>query len=91
VTTLITQFNLALYDKMGASISNMIRAVYPISFACYYSVFEYYGIILNYFSTIIDVNKLVFNIFHNAGQIYDSTTDIIATIRFSDPGTRGYW
>jgi hypothetical protein len=41
--------------------------------------------------TIIDVNKLVYNVFHNAGQIYDATTDFIDNFRFNDPSKRSYW
>lgn len=69
----------------------MIRSVHPIAFACYYSGFEYYQILLDYFYTIIDVNKLIYNVFHNAGHIYDSVTNLIDNFRFVDPGVREYW
>lgn len=88
---LITQFNMSLYDKMGTTLKSMIKAVDPISFACFYSGFEYYAIFLDYVYTIIDVNKLVYNIFHNAGGIYDSITDIIDNFRYNNPAIRSYW
>lgn len=69
----------------------MIQSVHPIAFACFFSGFEYYQILLDYFYTIIDVNKLIYNIFHNAGRVYDAVTDLIDTFRFEDPGLRGYW
>jgi hypothetical protein len=69
----------------------MIQSVNPITFACYFSGFEYYQILLEYIYTIIDVNKLVFNVFHNAGNIYDATTDVIDNFRFNSPAYRSYW
>lgn len=69
----------------------MIQAADPIAFACYFSLFEYYKIALDYVYTIIDVNQLVYNIFHNAGHIYDSVTSIIENVRFNDYKQRGYW
>lgn len=80
-----------LYDKMGTTIKKMIQAVDPISFACYYSGFEYSQILWEYVLTIIDVNKLTYNIFHNAGQIYDSTTNLIDNFRFNTPYEHSYW
>jgi len=65
--------------------------VYPISFACYYSGFEYYNIVIDYFLTLIDLNKLFYNLFHNAGPLYDTFTDLIANFRFGDPDERIYW
>ena len=37
-----TQFNMKLYDKMGATLKRMVQSVDPITFACYYSGFEYF-------------------------------------------------
>jgi hypothetical protein len=89
--TLYEQFNAKLYDQMGNTMKRMIQAADPIAFACYFSLFEYYKIVLDYVYTIIDVNQLVYNIFHNAGQIYDSVTSIIENVRFNDYKERGYW
>jgi hypothetical protein len=42
VALLIQQFNMSLYDRMGQTLQRMIRSVDPITFACYFSGFEYY-------------------------------------------------
>lgn len=41
--------------------------------------------------TIIDVNKLTYNVFHNAGKIYDAITDLISNFRFNTPYERSFW
>ena len=76
---------------MGATLKRMVQSIDPITQACYFSGFEYYQILLDYVLTTIDVNKLVYNIFHNAGKIYDAATDLIDNFRFNDPGFRSYW
>ena len=91
VTTLVNQFNLKLYDKMGPTLKRIVQSVDPITFACYYSGFEYVRVLYDYFLTIIDVNKLTYNIFHNAGRIYDATTDLIDNFRFGDYAVKKYW
>lgn len=42
-------------------------------------------------STVGDVNKLTYNLFHNAGGIYDTTDELIALVRYGDKGDRAYW
>jgi hypothetical protein len=86
-----TQFNLQLYDKMGGSLQKMVQAIDPIARACYFSGFEYYQIVISYVSTIMNVDMLLYNVFHNAGTIYDMATDLISNFRFGDPTTRVYW
>jgi hypothetical protein len=48
-------------------------------------------VLLDYFWTLIDIDKLVYNLFHNMGRIYDSVTDLISIFRFGDPKTTKYW
>jgi hypothetical protein len=76
---------------MGFSLKRMIQAVNPIAFACYFSGFEYMQVLVDYFYTVTDINKLSYNIFHNAGPIYDTVIDLIANFRFGDPTYRYYW
>lgn len=68
-----------------------MQSVNPIAFSCYFSGFEYYQVLVDYFHTIMDVNKLVYNLFHNAGSIYDTVTDLIDLFRYGDSGQRYYW
>jgi hypothetical protein len=69
---------------MGLTLKKMIQAFDPIVFSCYYSGFEFYQIILDYFATIFDLDKLFFNLVHNLGTIYYDTTDLIALARYGD-------
>ncbi len=39
----------------------------------------------------MDLDKLFYNVFHNAGNIYDTTTDLVDLFRFGDPDDRAYW
>ena len=76
---------------MGNTFKQMLMAVNPIAFACYYSVSEYANIVLDYVYTILNVNELVYNVIHNAGFIYDAVTALINTFRYGDPSQRAYW
>jgi hypothetical protein len=73
-----------LYDKMGITFKRIVQAVDPITSACYYSGSEYFGVLWDYLKTVIDVNKLLYNVMHNMGRIYDAITDIISVLRFGD-------
>jgi hypothetical protein len=86
-----TQFELKLFDKMGTTLRRIFYSVNPIAFACYFSGFEYLQVINGYFDTITDINKLTYNLFHNAGEIYDTTVDMIDLFRYGDPNYRYYW
>jgi hypothetical protein len=88
---LSTQFQLSLYDRMGATLRRIMQSVNPIAFACWYSGFEYFQVLEDYFDTISDVDKLVYNLFHNAGGIYDTTTDLVELFRYGDSGDRAFW
>lgn len=91
IILLENQFSLKLYDKMGTTFKRMVQAVDPITSACYYSATEYLVVLIDYFYTVLDVNKLFYNVLHNLGRIYDAVTDLIAIFRFGDPNTAKYW
>ncbi len=69
----------------------MMQSVNPISFACWYSGFEYYQVLVDYWDTVQDPDKLLYNLFHNAGNIYDTTISLVDLFRFGDPDDRAYW
>ena len=81
----MTQFEMQLFDKMGTTLRRIMQSVNPIAFACYFSGFEYYQVLVDYFSTITDINKLTYNVFHNAGPIYDTVTDLVDLFRYGNP------
>ncbi|TNV79038.1 hypothetical protein FGO68_gene14823 [Halteria grandinella] len=91
ISLLVSQYELKLYDKMGTTFKRMVQAVDPITSACFYSGAEYLNVLLDYLVTLIDINKLTYNLFHNMGRIYDATTDLISIFRFGDPNTNKYW
>jgi hypothetical protein len=76
---------------MGLTLKRMVQAVDPITSACFYSGSEYIGVLYDYLLTVIDINKLTYNVFHNMGRIYDATTDIIDALRFGDMNSRDFW
>lgn len=43
-----------------------------MSYGCYYSLFEFGQIGLDYVATVQDINKLAYNLIHNLGDIYDN-------------------
>lgn len=91
LSLLATQFQLSLFDKMGPILRRIMQSVNPISFACWYSGFEYFQVLQDYLDTILDVDKLIYNLFHNAGGIYDTTTDLVELFRYGDSGDRAFW
>ncbi len=58
----------------------MIKTIDPIFFSCYYAFFEYYIAFRVYGNTITDINKILYNIFHNLGKIYDLTEEAVYRI-----------
>ena len=88
---LYQQNNLKLYDKMGTTLKSMMQAVYPVTYACYFSMFEYLQVVQDYFETVLDVNKLFYNLVHNMGNIYDDIEGIIQLVLTGDAGERDYW
>lgn len=62
-----------------------------MTFGCYYSLFEYYQIVGDYFSTIGNIDKLFYNIVHHIGNVYDNTVAMVQIMRFGDPTIISYW
>jgi len=76
---------------VGPSLRRLMQSINPITFSCWYSTFEYFQVLDEYGETIGDANKLTFNLFHNAGGIYDTTSDLIALFRYGDKKDRAFW
>jgi hypothetical protein len=76
---------------MGNTLKAMFQTVDPLTFGCYYSVFEFGQIVQDYFSTVQDIDRLFYNIVHNMGKIYDNTVASIDLIRFGEPNNPNYW
>jgi hypothetical protein len=76
---------------MGKTLKELIQTTNPLTYGCYYSLFEYYMIVGDYFSTILNIDKTFYNIVHNMGRIYDNTVAIIALVRTGDKEDVNYW
>ena len=51
----------------------MLKSIDPIVFSCYYTVFEYLIAGNIYMETAKDYKKVIYNLAHNLGSIYDHT------------------
>ena len=63
------------YDEAGNSTYRILYSVDNIYTACYYMFFEYFIALQVYVSTALDWRKLMFNLLHNLGSIYDLTEE----------------
>lgn len=54
------------------SFENVLNSVHPITFSCYMSVFEYAAAGDYYMETFSDANKILYNLIHHLGNIYDT-------------------
>lgn len=77
VALLNLQFSNNVYDEAARTLNKMAKAINPVAFACYYSLFEFIQIGKDYFFTVQDMNKLAYNLIHNLGNLYDNVVDII--------------
>lgn len=57
----------------GSAISfeNILSSLFPITFSCYHSAFEYADIGIVFGETLIDGLQLLYNMIHKLGNIYD--------------------
>ena len=58
--------------KASISVENVLASVHPITFSCYYSVYEFGTTGDYYMETIVDFQKISFNLVEKLGQIYDT-------------------
>lgn len=70
---------------MGNTIKSMLQTVNPLTFGCYYSLFEYGQIVKDYFSTMGNIDMLFYNVIHHLGNIYDNSVALIELARYGDP------
>lgn len=54
------------------SFENVLNSVHPITFSCYMSLFEYAAAGDYYMDTFNNVNKILYNLIHHLGNIYDT-------------------
>lgn len=74
---------LAAYSR-----NDVIKSVDPIIFSCYFTLFEYAGSMGVYVGTLTHVDRLLYNIAHNLGNIYDLVEEgLVRTLRVRDEDT----
>jgi len=76
---------------MGNTIKMMFQTVNPLTFGCYYTVVEFDQIVLNYFSTVGNIDMLFFNIVHNMGNIYDNVVSLTDLFRYENQENLNWW
>jgi len=65
----------SLYAQAGRSTYEILKSIDPIIFSCYFSLFEYVIAVNIYQDTVTDPLKMVYNLAHNLGSIYDVTEE----------------
>ena len=63
-----TDGNLTQY---GYSTHSMIVSIDPIIFSCFFTLFEYSDALQIYVETITHPDRVVYNVAHNLGVVYD--------------------
>ena len=61
----------AALNASAESFENILGSLYPITYACYHSAFEYGEIAIIFGETLIDGLQLLYNMIHKLGNIYD--------------------
>jgi len=64
----MTDGNLTQY---GYSTHAMIKSIDPIIFSCFFTLFEYSDALQIYVETLTHPDRVVYNVAHNLGIIYD--------------------
>lgn len=59
-------------NASATSFEEILGTVYPITFSCYYSLFEFYETGVLYASTFQSFSQIAYNMVHKLGVIYDS-------------------
>jgi hypothetical protein len=94
--TILMDKTLAIFDLYGQmlfedgvlSTYKVLKSVDPIIFSCYFSLFEYYTGMNLYVSTLTDWHKLLFNLTHNLGNIYDLIEESVFRFKTSEDYVR---
>lgn len=67
----IGQYQTGEYDQAGNASYLILYSIDGIYTACYYMAFEYVDALQVYVATATDIGKLLYNVLHNAGSMYD--------------------
>ena len=65
------------YAEAGLATYQILKSIDGILFSCYYTTFEYYLALGLYVDTLTDANRLLFNLAHNLGAIYDLVEELV--------------
>lgn len=61
--------------------TDMMKAIHPIAYHCYYSGEEFGGVAVEYFTTIQDGKKIFYNVIYHTGDIYDDSAELYYMIK----------
>lgn len=76
-----SQYENALYTDAGFSTYRILQSIDPIVFSCYFTTLETYLAYGLYIETMSDAQKLLYNLTHNLGSIYDLVEEFIYRIQ----------
>ena len=71
------QYEQLLFTEAGYSTYEILKSIDDITFSCYFTALETYMAYGLYVETMTDANKLLFNITHNLGSIYDLVEEFV--------------
>jgi len=77
------QFNAYIYDEAVVTIRQMLQKVDPITFSCYYTLFEFWEILLDYVGTVQDPIKIAYNLIYHMPFLFDDAVELVN--RFQNP------
>jgi len=66
-----------MFTEAVISLYKILKSIDSLIFSCYYSTFEYTLGFSQYASTITNWKKLLYNMTHNAGNVYDLIEELV--------------
>ena len=64
-------------EASAISFESLLSALYPITYACYMSGFEFADVTKMYIATFSSAERVLYNLMHKVGTIYDTVYSIL--------------
>ena len=74
------QYAKMLFTEAGYSTYDILKSIDDITFSCYFTALETYLAYGLYINTMTDWKKLLYNVTHNLGSVYDLTEELVYRI-----------
>jgi hypothetical protein len=63
-------------EASAISFESLLSTLYPITYSCYMSGFEFADVTKMYIATFSSAERVLYNLMHKVGQIYDTIWSI---------------